>query len=160
MSNKQKKTNPVFMDSLDIENSKESVDHSMIYELPTIKTRYISTFLDSMLILLAIFGIAAFFERFENVPDYVRVILFVFAVILYEPILMSFGCTFGQLIMNIRVRKFKDPERRIFLHGAFFRLLSKLFLGWISFISISFNQNKRAIHDFASGSVVIVPRDK
>ncbi len=158
-TNTDQDSDPVFMDLGDIEELKENIDHSLVYELPTIKTRYISTLLDFMLIILATFGIAALFDRFEYVPDYIRGIIFGFLILLYEPIFISFGCTLGQLIMNIRVRRIKDPERKILFHGAFFRFLTKGLLGWISLISISFNQNKRAIHDFASGSIVIVPKD-
>jgi uncharacterized RDD family membrane protein YckC len=162
MTNDQKTTStdpesiPIF---IDFEEPIESIDHSDIYELPTIKTRYISTFIDLILILLTTFGVAAILAKFENVPDYLRGALFVIIVILYEPIFISIGCTLGQLIMNIRVRRFKDPEKKILFHGAFFRLLLKWFLGWTSFISISFNKNKRAIHDYGSGSIVIVLKD-
>jgi uncharacterized RDD family membrane protein YckC len=144
---------------IDFEEPIESIDHSLIYELPTIKTRYISTLIDLMLTLLTTFGVSAILEKFENVPDYLRGVLFVFIVILYEPIFVSIGCTLGQLIMNIRVRRFKDPEKKILFHEAFFRLLLKWFLGWISFISISFNKNKRAIHDYGSRSIVIVLKE-
>ena len=148
-------TSPIFIDSVDFEQSKDNPDFSKIYALPSIKTRYISTQIDVILILLATFGIAAILDKFDIVPNSLRGILFLFIVILYEPILISFGCTFGQLMTNIRVRKFKDPESKIYLHIALIRLLIKWLLGVISFIMISFNINRRAIHDYASGSIMI-----
>ena len=153
-------TSPIFIDSVDLEQSKDNPDFSKIYALPSIKTRYISTQIDVILILLATFGIAAILDKFDIVPNSLRGILFLFIVILYEPILISFGCTFGQLMTNIRVRKFKDPESKIYLHIALIRLLIKWLLGVISFIMISFNINRRAIHDYSSGSIVIIPKEK
>jgi uncharacterized RDD family membrane protein YckC len=38
---------------------------------------------------------------------------------------------------------------------AYFRYLLKVFLGWISFLTASFNPGKRAIHDLATGSIMV-----
>jgi hypothetical protein len=98
-------------------------------------------------------------DKFENVPDYIRYVL-IAVVILYEPILTTISCTLGQLLMDIRVRKFKDPEKKVLFHEAIIRLLPKLILGWISFLLIIFSVNKRAIHDYVSGTIVIIPKRK
>jgi uncharacterized RDD family membrane protein YckC len=137
-------------------NDLESVvDYSTEYKLPMLVTRYISMLIDVMTIILLAFGFSRIFEMFENTPDAVRGITFVFVVILYEPILVSTGATLGQLLMNIRVRNIKNPENKISLPAAFLRTIVKWLLGWISFITISFNQNKRALHDMAGGSIMI-----
>jgi uncharacterized RDD family membrane protein YckC len=38
---------------------------------------------------------------------------------------------------------------------AFFRYVLKISLGWISFLTMHSNSQRRAIHDFAAGSVMI-----
>lgn len=38
---------------------------------------------------------------------------------------------------------------------AIIRYIIKISLGWISFLTINSNYEKRAIHDFVAGSVVI-----
>jgi uncharacterized RDD family membrane protein YckC len=56
--------------------------------------------------------------------------------------------------MGIRVRTVSKLER-IFLLQAYLRIVVKIFLGFISFFSIIFSKRKRAIHDFASGTIVV-----
>jgi len=140
-------------------NSDYKLDHSNEYELPTIKTRYFSLLIDVIAILLISLGASTLFEKIGEVPDYVRGLTFLIVVILYEPILISTWCTFGQLITNIRVRNLKNPEIKIWFIYANIRLIVKSLLGWLSFLTITFNNNRRAIHDFASGSIVVVPKD-
>jgi uncharacterized RDD family membrane protein YckC len=165
MTNMKEKINsdqnqePIFVDTNDLDIDRGKKDYSKVYELPSIKARYISTLIDIMLIMLAIFGIVELLDKFENVPDYIRYVL-IAVVILYEPILTTISCTLGQLLMDIRVRKFKDPEKKVLFHEAIIRLLPKLILGWISFLLIIFSVNKRAIHDYVSGTIVIIPKRK
>ncbi len=135
---------------------KDKINHSLEYTLPSIKTRYISMLIDALVIVLLSLGISSLFEMIGEVPDALRVIVFAIIIILYEPILISFACTTGQAIMNIRVRKFKNPKKKILFTHAILRLFTKALLGWISLLTVTFNDNHRAIHDFLSGSIVIV----
>lgn len=149
---------PVFIKSEEInqkEAKREQTDYSKIYALPSIKTRYSSTLVDLLVILLLSLAISALFEKIGEVPNYVRGILFLIVFILYEPILVSFGATVGQLIMNIRVRSFKSPENKLVFHLALLRTIIKVLLGWLSFLTVTFNINRRAIHDFVSNSIMI-----
>ncbi|MBN2350007.1 MAG: RDD family protein [Bacteroidales bacterium] len=137
---------------------RSKIDHSAKFELPSIKTRYFSMLIDVIVILVVSLGISTLFEKIGTVPDYIRGLTFLIVVILYEPILVSTWCTIGQLVTNIRVRKFQSPDHRIWFFSAIMRLFIKILLGWISFITITFNDNRRAIHDFVAGSIVIVPK--
>jgi len=141
-------------DALGLENPKVSKNNNA--ELPSIKTRYFSMLIDMLMIVLLALGFSSLFEMMGQVPDYIRGLIFFIVVILYEPILISFGCTIGQLLMSIRVRNHRKPSRKIWIGNAIIRLFAKVFLGWLSFITISFNAQRRAIHDMVSGSVVIV----
>jgi len=150
---------PGFIKAEELKGGKVKLIHKNEFELPTIKTRYFSMLIDVIVITLLALGVAEIFYLLDdNVPDYIRAAMFVIVVILYEPILVSTGCTFGQLILNIRVRQFKDPQKKIWFFAALLRLIAKAFLGWISFLTVTFNINRRAIHDYASGSIVIVPK--
>jgi hypothetical protein len=68
---------------------------------------------------------------------------------------MTFGCTIGNYIKGIRVRKNEDISQKINIGQAILRYPIKLALGWISFLTINSNLQRRAIHDLASGSVMI-----
>jgi uncharacterized RDD family membrane protein YckC len=146
---------PVFLKSEEIAEEKEKVDYSKTYVLPSIKIRYFSTFIDILVILGLSLGISSLFEKIGEVPNYVRAIVFVVVFILYEPILISLGATVGQLILNIRVKSFKDPQKKLSIFLAVLRTICKILLGWISFLIVTFNLNRRAIHDFVSNSIVI-----
>jgi len=151
--------NPVFIQTERVREKEEKIDHSKSFELPSIKTRYISMLIDVLLIILISLGIAELLDNRIEIPGYVRGILFLIVVILYEPILISFACTFGQLLMSIRVRRFRKPNERIWVVNAIFRSITKATLGWLSFITVTFNINRRAIHDYLSGSIVIIKKD-
>ena len=146
---------PVFIKLEEINERKEPVDYSKTYILPSIKTRYFSTLIDVTVMLLLSLGISSLFDKMGQVPDYVRGTLFVVVFILYEPVLVSFGTTVGQLILNIRVRNFNNPVKKLAFPLVMVRFVLKVFLGWLSFLTVTFNINRRAIHDFASGSVMI-----
>ena len=146
---------PEYIKAEDIAEKKEKIDYSKVYELPTIKTRYISILIDGICLLLFALGISALFEKIGDVSGFVRGITFVIVIILYEPILVTLGCTIGQLFMNIRVRDFRNPEKKLAFYLLIFRTIIKIILGWLSFITVTFNINRRAIHDLASGSIMI-----
>jgi uncharacterized RDD family membrane protein YckC len=74
---------------------------------------------------------------------------------LYEPFCMAFGCTMGNYISGIRVRRFGNQEKRINIFQSYIRFIIKLFLGMISFFTVTSNKAKRAIHDMAADSIVV-----
>ncbi len=98
-------------------------------------------------------------DQYNNVPDWIRMILFFAIWGLYEPLSTSLGCTVGNFVKDIRVRRISDNSRRINLLQAYIRYILKFSLGWISFLTINGNTERRAIHDFAAASVMIKKRD-
>ena len=113
---------------------KKKIDYSGTYILPSIKTRYFSTLIDVLVIAVISLLIAFLFEKIGNVSTSVRIILFFVVFIFYEPLLVSFGATVGQLVLNIRVRNFKNPKQKLFITLAIIRTFFKVILGWLSFI--------------------------
>ncbi len=104
------------------------------------------------------FGIAAssILSKFDNVPVAVRIIVFLFIFILYDPIFTCLvGGTIGHLIMGLRVRQSKDETRKIIFPFAVLRFIFKVLLGWISLVTVPGDEKKKAIHDSIAGSVVI-----
>lgn len=109
-------------------------------------------------VIIMMFGavISVILSGFENVPDSLRLIIFLFVFLLYDPLFTSlFGGTIGHLIIGLRVRRVSDESKRIMLPYAVIRFLIKAFLGWISLLTISGNKKNKAIHDTVVGSVVI-----
>ncbi|MGN6494428.1 MAG: RDD family protein [Agriterribacter sp.] len=122
---------------------------------PLLSERIQSTFIDTIFIVILMFIFASVLDRFENVPDGVRITLFVLVWIVYDPVCTSLGFTLGNYIKGLRVRQHENVDKKINVFQAALRYLIKIFLGWISFLTINTNKEKRALHDFVAGSVVI-----
>ncbi len=121
---------------------------------PTIVRRYLATFIDGMVILIVMVFTSYIFSNDTNIDILLRISIILSMFFIYEPLLTSKKCTVGQKIMGVRVRNFANLER-ISLFQAYVRIIVKIFLGIISFFSIIFSSKKRAIHDFAAGTIVI-----
>jgi uncharacterized RDD family membrane protein YckC len=122
---------------------------------PSLTDRIQSLFIDMVLIIALMFLFSNILERYNHVPDWVRIALFAGLFVIYEPLAMATGCTRGNFIKGIRVRKNAESSRRINILQAFLRYPVKILLGWISFLTINSNPKRRAIHDLVSGTVMI-----
>lgn len=135
------------MDNLQVPLKKETY--------PLLADRIQSTFIDMVLIIVLMFVFASVLDRYENVPDWIRIALFFFLFGIYEPVCTTAGCTLGNYSKKIRVRRVTDTGKRITIFQALIRYVFKVLLGWLSFLTIHSNPGKRAIHDLAAGSVMI-----
>lgn len=123
---------------------------------PELMDRVQSTFIDMMLIVILMFAFTSILDNFDNVPDWVRITLFVGIYLAYEPLCITLvGSTLGNYLKGIRVRKNSDSSKRLNLLQAMIRYPVKVLLGWVSFVTIHSNSKRRAIHDYVSGSVMI-----
>lgn len=127
----------------------------MSEKYPELRDRIQSTFIDSILIVILMFVFANLLDKFDNVPDWVRIGMFLGLFIIYEPLCMACGSTLGNYFKGIRVRKNSDSTKRINILQAIVRYPTKVLLGWVSFLTINSNPKRRAIHDLVSGSVMI-----
>lgn len=131
-----------------------STSPEIIINYPYLLRRYIAVIIDQ-LFLVTIFGISSsIFSKIGVIPDYLKMGLLA-GFLLYEPICISIGCTLGQYLTKIRVRKQENINQKLIFPMALFRFIIKIFLGIISFFTVSTNEQKRAIHDMVSQSVVI-----
>lgn len=74
--------------------------------------------------------------------------------IVYEPIGNRFGATIGQLLMRFRVRTF-NGQKRVPIWRGIIRVFAKYLLGIISFVRMPVQKQRRALHDFLSGTIVL-----
>lgn len=122
---------------------------------PSLSDRVQSMMIDALFLVALMFIAARILDGYESVPDGVRIGIFIFLAAIYEPLFVATGCTLGQLVKGLRVRQQKDESKKINLVQSFLRYLVKYFLGFVSFFTIHSNEQRRAIHDLASGSVMI-----
>lgn len=124
-------------------------------EYPLLTDRVQSSFIDGMVIIIMMFVFAAWLDRFDDAPSWLRIALFFGAWAIYEPLCTSLGGTIGNHVKGIRVRQHGATNQKINFFQAFARYLVKITLGWISFLTIHTNNERRAIHDMVAGSVMI-----
>ena len=122
-------------------------------EYPPLVKRIQALFVDFVFILL-LFSLSSVLLG-KDTPTSLKAGIFIFSIFLYEPTLISFtGSTLGQKLVGIQVVRYKEPEKNISVIQASIRVVVKFLLGWISFLSIIFNREKRGLHDMASSAVV------
>jgi hypothetical protein len=114
-----------------------------------------STFIDTVLIVFLMFVFTAVLEKLDQVPDWLRIGLFVGLFAVDEPLCMTLGCTLGNYLRRIRVRRHADPTQRINVWQAIVGYPVKIALGWVSFVTMHGDAQRRAIQDLVSGSVMI-----
>ncbi|MEI7896227.1 MAG: RDD family protein [bacterium] len=130
-------------------------------DYPPLLRRFQSIAIDQFFIVfcMIVFGILLSNINEENTGVF-KAILLLGLFLVYEPFCMAYGCTIGNLICGIRVRKFDDQERRINIFNSYLRFIIKFLLGIISFFTVTSNISKRAIHDMASGSIMIYAKSR
>ncbi|NCD68973.1 RDD family protein [Mucilaginibacter agri] len=129
--------------------------NAITLEYPALVERLQSVFIDMMLIIMCMGIFSALLDRLTFAPVWVRPTLFFTLFFIYEPVCICYGCTLGNYIKKIRVRNVDDINEPINLLQSFIRYTLKLALGWFSFLTIHGTPQRRAIHDIASGSLMI-----
>lgn len=112
--------------------------------------------IDGIVIIGLMYSAAEILNGFDAVEIYIRVLIFVFIFLIYEPVLVSFfGATVGHFFSNIMVKQEGDHSKNINIFRAIPRFIVKYILGWISLLTVNGNEKKQALHDFVGGSVVL-----
>lgn len=115
-----------------------------------------ATVIDGIVLIAAMYATSEILDLFENVPTYVRIVAAIFIFILYDPILTSkYGGTIGHSYSKINVKKDSDRATNISFPAALLRFVLKASLGWLSLLTVTGNEKKKAIHDLAVNSVVL-----
>jgi len=123
---------------------------------PGISDRVKAVIMDSVVLIIFIIIITYILSSFENVPNNIRLISFVFVFGLYDPLFTTlFGGTIGHMMNGLSVRRDKNHSEKIMFHSAIIRFIVKAILGWISLLTVSSNDKRKAIHDLIVGSVVV-----
>lgn len=125
---------------------------------PSVLDRIKSTLIDSIIIIACMLLFTDILEMFDNVPNWVRATLFI-SLLMYEPVCTSYGGTFGNLKMKIRVRKNANETERINIFQSTIRYFFKVLLGWVSFLAIFVSPKSRTLHDMICGSIMIKVKD-
>ncbi|WP_200975276.1 RDD family protein [Echinicola sp. 20G] len=136
----------------------ENKDHISfaVQEFPPLLNRIKAAMID-LIIILIIFSLSSILiDVLGDPPNWVRGMIFIFSIYLYEPMMLTFfGGTLGHLLLGLRIRRMENQHDKLNIFQASGRFLVKYLLSWISFLTVATNSKKRAIHDLASGSIVL-----
>ncbi len=128
----------------------------MEYNLAVLTDRVKAAVIDSIILIAMMYGATELLSLFDAVSDNTRMGIFIIVFFLYDPILTaSFGGTIGHSKAGIMVKKEKDNSKNISFPYAIVRFLIKLALGWISLLTVTANEKRKALHDMAVGSIVL-----
>ena len=129
------------------------------FRYPLLLKRYKALFIDASLLLTVLIVIMILVED-SQLSSTIMISSSLILSFTYEPFLTAYSRTVGQKFMKIRVVRHRDPKEKISLVDAYLRCVVKGLLGWLSFITINFNTEHRAIHDIASDAVMIIDEEK
>ncbi|MEP1490264.1 MAG: RDD family protein [Algibacter sp.] len=128
----------------------------MEYTYAKIFDRVKAAVIDGIVIIGLMYSASQMLNGFDAVEIYIRVLIFVFIFLIYEPVLVSFfGATVGHFFSNIMVKQERNHSKNINIFRAIPRFIVKYILGWISLLTVNGNEKKQALHDFVGGSVVL-----
>jgi uncharacterized RDD family membrane protein YckC len=127
-------------------------------QYPSLLKRVYSFLIDTGLKVFLLFIATVTFSWMKlegEKENWIKGIVFVLVIAVYEPLSMRLGATFGNYSTGIRVRRYLDPTKRINLFQAYCRYIVKILFGWLSCFTIGFNAQRRALHDMVGESIVI-----
>jgi len=125
---------------------------------PSLFLRIKSVIIDNIVVLGLIFIAAALINKLEIESGGIKGIVLLI-ILLYEPILVTLGGTIGQRILKLRIinaseYKKNGKKKNINILSSLLRYITKLFLGWISLLTIHSDKLGQAIHDKSGNSIM------
>ena len=114
--------------------------------------------IDAVIIILLLLASTDLLSNFDNPPNYLKQLIFVFIFLLYEPIMVStLGASVGHHFNNLRIQQ-EASSQKINLIVAILRFIIKMLLGWLSLLTVGSQKKKQALHDLIAKSVVIIDK--
>lgn len=124
----------------------------MASDYPPIISRYFASVIDVLVAFLIAFILGNYILNPEA-EQTAKIIFFITPFLVYEPVFTAYITTVGQLIFGFRVRQF-NSNKRLSLIRTFIRFMVKYNLGFISVLTIPAREDRRALHDLASNSII------
>jgi len=130
------------------------------FDKPGLILRIKSMLIDSVVLIALMLLISLVLNGLGIESGIIRGV-FLVAVWLYEPLFTSINRTLGQTIMGLQVSRLADLQngvelRPISFPASIIRFIVKVFLGWLSLLTIHSSRYGQAIHDKAADSVMIL----
>jgi uncharacterized RDD family membrane protein YckC len=134
----------------------QSIDERLY---PSLMIRVQALLFDLFIVGAIVFNSSrTFFSDYQGEYMLLKILLFVLALLVYESIANTTGGTLGYRTMGLKIRRFGELNKKLRFSQAFVRSIMKFAVGWISFLSVNVDPHRRAMHDKASGAVVLISK--
>jgi len=128
----------------------------MTTEYANLPSRVKALVIDQIIVIALMYVVSELFGIFSEVSNTSRILALVLIFFVYEPLFVSlFGGSIGHSYSKITVRSENDESKKIPFVFAVLRLLVKLALGWVSLLTVTGSEKKKAIHDMVAQSVIL-----
>lgn len=128
----------------------------MSFQYAILPDRIKAVVIDAVILIAAMYAVSELFALVSEVPNVLRMVVFVVIFILYDPLLTSLnGATIGHTYSNISVKQDNEIGNRISFPSALLRFVIKSTLGWLSLVTVTSSEKRKALHDIVANSVVI-----
>lgn len=132
----------------------QNIPHNNTCSYPSLLRRFQSNFIDRI-ITYTIMGLLLSITMNIDHESWTLKICAILAAFSYEPLMVSsFRRTIGQRITGITVVSL-TVDQKISLLNAYTRFGLRVILGWISFLAIHTNNERRALHDLVTDTVLV-----
>jgi uncharacterized RDD family membrane protein YckC len=121
----------------------------------TFQQRFGGLAIDVCILTMLSILMAILTKDLKEEEGYIRLVIFLFILFTYEPLLTLTGGTLGHRAMKTRVRKQKDELIHLNILQVYLRFIVKLFAGPFRGFSWINKKKNLALHDIVSGSVVV-----
>ena len=128
------------------------------FHTPSLNLRVKAMFIDMVIVIVMMYIASLILNLLQIESGTVRASILAL-VFHYEPIAVSFGSTFGQTLMGIRVSQYNalkesNVTKNIGIGLSLIRYAAKLLFGFISLLTIHSSDYGQALHDKVSASIV------
>lgn len=123
-------------------------------QYPVLLRRIQSSFIDGLIVLAGMVLVANVAEFAGENEMFIKM-MGLFMILSYEPIMICHSSTIGQRMIGIRVKNHDLKQKNISILHAYVRFVVKITCGWLSYVTINFSPERRALHDVAANSVMI-----
>jgi uncharacterized RDD family membrane protein YckC len=125
---------------------------------PRLVRRVRAVLFDSVVFMLVLFAWMVGLPALEGFDFSVKIAIPALAFMVLEPGLVAFtGGTLGHHVMGLRIRDASRNRNIGFLRATVREILRTLF-GWLSFIFVFVTRQHQALHDYITGTVVVLRR--
>ena len=137
------------------------IKHQFIDErlYPTLIVRVQALFFDFFVVGAIVFNSSrTFFSDYQGEYMLLKILMSVMALLVYESIANTTGGTLGYRAMGLKIRRFGELNKKLRFSQSFMRSVMKFAFGWISLLSVNIDPHRRAMHDKASGALVLISK--